>query len=115
MSQHHPYPDDTPEVQSVRRMVGDPLMLAYAWIEAYVENVNNMLNRDEDNPISVDELIETAFSHIESNHSWGGDYIVRGGTFEGYQMDPTFWDKLAILKQIEIPQDRRQDFFSCAC
>lgn len=118
MSQHHPYPDDSPEVQSVRRMVGDPLMLAYAWIEAYVENLNSMVQGDPHNyqgPITIDELIDTAYSHIESNTSWGGGYLSRGGTFEGIDVDPIFWEKLAVLKQIEIPQERRNNFFSCSC
>lgn len=114
---HHPYPDETPDLIKARMICGDPAALGYAWIEAYNENLNNMLqgHREDDYEhygITVDELIDTALTHVEDGWS---DYIVRGGVFEGFSMDPTFWDKLAALKGIDIPSDKRGTIFSCSC
>lgn len=116
MSHHLPYPMDE---HKARIMCGDPIALAYKWIESYLENLNDRITPDEDynsEPITMDELIETAMSHINvESGRWGGDYIVRGGAFEGFSVDPTFWDKLAIIKEIEIPNESRNSFFSCSC
>lgn len=105
----------------VRLMVQDPKALAYEWIKAYVDNLNDRIDIDNDGhdddwgpaePITIQEVIQVASSHLEDG--WG-DYINRGGTFEGFYTEDTFWDKLAILKGIEIPTEKRNNFFSCSC
>lgn len=121
MAEHDPYPDENEELIRMRMIVGDKQAIAYAWIEAYVENLNEMISGerdpdDEDDPYSggdltADEVIDIALENLAGG--WG--YISRGGTFEGYQLDPTFWDKLADLKGIEIPSHDRNSFFSCSC
>lgn len=116
MSSHMPFPE---EEYAPRLMCGDPVALAYKWIESYAENLSDLAFRQEDeydkSPITVDELIDTALSHVDSETLWSGDYITRGGAFEGVGVDPTFWDKLAIVKGAEIPQESRNNFFSCSC
>lgn len=104
---HRDYPEDQ---HQVRLMAGDPMAQAYEWIKAYAENLTD---RAEDEVVTMDELIETAMTHVDTSSRWGGDYISRGGAFEGFSTDPTFWDKLAILKNIEIPTEKRNNFFSC--
>ncbi len=101
------------EDHQVRLMVGDPIALAAEWILHYLDNLNSHIDEDDGSPIDIDELIITAMSHIEEG-GWG-DYISRGGAFEGFNLDPTFWDKLAIIKKIDIPQDKRGSFFGCSC
>lgn len=112
MNPHQPFPDD---VMKVRIMVGDPQALAYLWIEAYTENLNSMIDSEDGSDLTVSEVIDVAMTHVRDNANTWGEYIVRGGAFEGFQMDPTFWDKLADLKQIDIPQRVRGSFFSCSC
>lgn len=107
-----PFPEDQLDV---RVMCNDPQALAYKWIVAYLENLNDRIDDDDGEKITLDELIETAMTHMDENSRWGGDYIVRGGAFEGEGTDPTFWDKLAILRDIEIPEEKRGNFFSCSC
>jgi hypothetical protein len=107
----------------VRIMVGAPKALALAWILGYLKNVNgNIEEADDDNsygggdPVTLRELIETAESHLNSSNRWGGDYITRGGSFEGMGTDPTFWEKYAILKDIPLTQEmKNSSFFSCSC
>ncbi len=97
-------------------MCGDPKALAWCWIHAYAENLNSNGYEDEDyNNVSPDELIDTAMINIESDSEWNEEYISKGGLLEGVSVDPTFWDKLAILKDREIPNDKRNSFFSCSC
>jgi hypothetical protein len=111
---HLPYPEDEHEV---RLMVNDPQALAYEWIKAYGANLSGRTGGDDDEyvEISADELINTAMTHVKPERSWGGDYIVRGGLLESVNTDPLFWDKLAILKEIDIPAEKRGNFFSCSC
>lgn len=105
-------------------LIGDEQAEAYAWLKAYADNLNDMCSGggdhddDEDDyygGVSLDDLIETGLSQIESTSGWGGDYLSRGGAFESMSVDPTFWDKLAALFKIDIPSDRRNSFFSCSC
>lgn len=93
-----------------------PQAVAYEWILRYLDNLNDMI-RDgngygHSDPITLDELLSTAESHLDGG--WG-DYIIRGGTFEGYPLDMTFWDKYEILFEKEIPYKDRTSFLSCSC
>lgn len=107
---HRDYPEDQ---HQARLMAGDPMAQAYEWIKAYADNLSD---RDHDGDhVTMDELIETAIDNVESTSKWGGEYLSKGGLLEGVSVDPTFWDKLAILKNIEIPQEKRNNFFSCSC
>ena len=92
--------------------IGDPVAVAYEWIVAYLKNINEFVDRGGDNYVTFYELINTAKSHLDDEY---GDYIIRGGAFEGFQMDLVFWDKLAILLNREIPQSARTTIFSCSC
>jgi hypothetical protein len=108
----HPYPV---EEHDARVMCADPQALAYAWMTGYLDNLNSRIGSDDGHDITMDELIQTAMSHLDENSRWGGDYITRGGAFEGEGTDPTFWEKLAIFKGIDIPEEKRGNFFSCSC
>lgn len=89
-----------------------PQAVAYEWMLHYLDNLNAMIGDDEGDNITLNELIETAESHLSD--SWG-DYIVRGGAFEGVTLDMTFWDKYEILFEKEVSSDDRTSFFSCSC
>lgn len=112
MSGQHPYADYPESEHQVRVACGDPVALAYEWISAYAKNLSG---DSEYETVTVEELIDTAMTHVDTNDRWGGDYISRGGLLEGVYVDDTFWDKLAILKGIEIPESNRNNFFSCSC
>ena len=111
--EHQPYDDK--EYQAFV-IVGDPQALAFEWIRAYTENLNQYVRTDDDEEynhplVTVSELIDVGLSAAKG----GWDYISRGGAFEGISVEPMFWDKLAILKEIEIEEDNRNSFFSCSC
>lgn len=104
---------------SVRLMVNDPVAVAYEWIKAWAENLSAQDSGNEDyghRTVTMDELIDTAMTHVEAEPaSWGGDFISNGGQFEGTYVPEIFWDHLAALKGIEIPETNRNNFFSCSC
>lgn len=106
--------DYAPEEHDSRLLCGDPQACAFAWIEGYAKNLSS--DRDEDDDyygrVTADELIETGLTWIGTD--WG-DHISKGGLLEGRSVDPVFWDKLAVLKGIEIPQENRNSFFCCSC
>ncbi|MFP3670131.1 hypothetical protein SB717_34130, partial [Priestia sp. SIMBA_032] len=86
----HPYPI---EEHDARRMCGDPQALAYEWIKGYAANLSARAEDDTYNRrggITAEELIETAMTHLpteDDSNRWG-DYLIRGGTFEGESTDP---------------------------
>ena len=108
MSGHKPFPEEF----DARLMCNDPVALAYMWMLGYLENINDMCKNEDQDDVTIDELLDAA---VEVGINDGWDYIQRGGVFEGYQVDPLFWDKLAILKEIDIPEDNRNSFFTCSC
>lgn len=112
---HVPYP---PEEHDARLKEGCVIAQAYEWIAAYALNLTQDVedgNRHRDyecSPVTVDDLMDAADSH--QGEGWG-DYIVRGGTFEGEYVDPTFWTKYAILREKELDDVKQDSFFSCSC
>jgi hypothetical protein len=112
---HLPYPEDEHEA---RVICGDPQALAYEWIKAYAKNLSDQCADEEysSSEVTVDELLDTADSHQpESNSRWGGDYITRGGAFEGQGVEPMFWEKYAVLKGKSLDEVEESHFFSCSC
>lgn len=112
-----PYP---PDQHQARLVMGDPIAEAYEWIRGYAANLTDQVHNSYDHEeqghadITVGELLSVADSH-QSTSGWG-DYIIRGGAFEGEGVEPMFWDKYAILR--EIPRDQVKydgGFFSCSC
>lgn len=112
-----------------RLLLGDPVAEAYAWIKAYAENLSGDDSDDEDDNygcsqiITIEDLIHTGLTHLTKyipdaeESRWGGDYLSRGGLLEGERTDPTFWKKLAVFSELEIPDDEvdQGSFFSCSC
>lgn len=112
---NHPYPMEEHEA---RVICGDPQALAYAWILAYAENLNDQCQSGYDGEsygnVSVNDLLEVADSH-QGESKWGGDYLSRGGAFEGEQVDPTFWKHYAVFRCKPIEEVEEASFFSCSC
>lgn len=102
------------EIHRAAAMMGDPRALAKDWITAWLEEVNAQLGDGDGNEITFEGLISTAMTHVGTT-TWGGDYISRGGAFEGFYTPDEFWDKLADYKGINIPSKDRGNFFSCSC
>lgn len=98
------------EEHTTRVACGDPQALAYEWLHAYAKNVSQMAEASGYTPITLDELLSTAASR-ESD--WGAA-IIRGGVFEGFTVDDTFWEKFEILTGKKVP-DFNRSIFSCAC
>jgi len=59
---------------------------------------------------TYDEIMQGADDYLCS-----GDYLTRGGTFEGYSIPDEFWDKYEIIKRIKIKDNDRGTFLSCSC
>ena len=112
-----------PEAEHASRVIcGDPVACGYEWIKRYAENLSDHGSSsgdpDDDDDyyggsVTAEELIETATTNIEGGGY--GDCISKGPLLDGVSVDSIFWDKLADFKQIEIPQDKRNNFFSCSC
>jgi len=56
------------------------------------------------------EIMQGADDYIKS-----GDYLVRGGTFEGYSIPDEFWDNYEAIKRTQIRREDRGSFLSCSC
>lgn len=116
-SKHVPYP---PEEHDARLKEGCVIAQAYEWIAAYALNLTQDVKdchrqyygSEGGREVTVEDLMDAADSH--QGEGWG-DYIVRGGTFEGERVDPTFWTKYAILREKELDDVKQDSFFSCSC
>lgn len=108
-----------PELHDVQLLVGAPEAIAFAWLLAYAQNLTDRCSNEEysNAEISVADLVSVADSHQPENDStgWGGDYIVRGGAFEGFGVDPTFWKMYAQFRGKTIDEVEQAHFFSCSC
>lgn len=77
---------------------------AYNWIDNYRDSLGI--------EASTEELIGYGESNLGSKY---GDYLVEGGTLEDECVAEEFWDHLAIYLNREIPNEDRNNFFSCGC
>lgn len=69
-----------------------------AWITEYAREIGS----------DYDEIMEAA-----ANYQATGDYLVRGGTFEGVYLPDEFWDKYEVVKRTRVTS--RGSFFGCSC
>ena len=100
-----------------RLLLGDPVAEAYEWLHAYSLNLTDRCADDDyggNHEVTLKELLEIADSHQDGDDRWG-DYLTRGGTFEGESVDPTFWVKYAAFSEISQEDVNEQSFFSCSC
>lgn len=70
------------------------------WVTDFAENMGS----------TYQEIMDGADAYLQS-----GDYLVRGGTFEGYHIPDEFWDKYEIIKRAKVAEDERGSFLSCSC
>lgn len=116
---------DYPENEhDTRLLMGDPVAQSYEWIKRYAMSLGSGGCYDdcgtceeclENGPVTTEELIDHGMSWVNGKSRYGGEYLSKGGALEGISTDPMFWEKLAILKGIDIPADMRENFFSCSC
>jgi len=70
------------------------------WVTDFAENMGS----------TYEEIMAGADEYLAS-----GDYLVRGGTFEGYHIPDEFWDKYEVIKRTKVLNDERGSFLSCSC
>jgi len=56
------------------------------------------------------EVMEAAEDWIQS-----GEYLCRGGTFEGISVPDEFWDKYEAIRRTKVSDRDRGSFFTCSC
>lgn len=106
-----------PETHEARLMCSDPVAVAFQWMVEYAKNLADQCDSEDSyGTVTVADLLEAADSHQPENGSrWGGDYISRGGAFEGQSVDPTFWAMYAKFRQKPLEDVEEAHFFSCSC
>ena len=91
---------------------------AYKWLCAYVDQINGQITAGNENgyedythsEIDVYELIE--IGKASQNGGWG-EYICKGGIFEGESTDPLFWPM--VNRFLGVPNVDYGGIFSCSC
>lgn len=73
---------------------------AQTWIEDYASELG----------ISFNELVDGLEDYLAN-----GSYFSLGSTFDGIQTNHTLFAKYEIWKNCKIPDDMKEDFFSCSC
>jgi hypothetical protein len=73
---------------------------AEKWISDFAENIGS----------DYDEIMYGAAEYLGR-----GEYLVRGGTFEGESIPDEFWKNYEIVTKKQIPESDRGTFLSCSC
>jgi hypothetical protein len=64
------------------------------------------------------EMMQVASTHTEGSKStWGGDYLIEGGKWEGQGTPDEFWDHYENVTGKKLPESKygRPGIFSCSC
>jgi hypothetical protein len=77
------------------------------WIKEYADGIGLHWSRLLD---GADEWVRSK----QDGERWG-EYLVEGGTLEGTSTDPEFWKHYEIVRGITVPEDAKENFFSCSC
>lgn len=70
------------------------------WISDFADNIGS----------DYHELMVAAEEYLQS-----GEYLCRGGDFEGQSIPDEFWDKYEIIKRAKVDENDRGTFLSCSC
>lgn len=70
------------------------------WIREYASGLG----------ITYHDLMDGAHEHVE----YGG-YLSRGGTLEGVSTSAEFWEHYEVVTGDTVPDDKKDNFFSCSC
>jgi hypothetical protein len=70
------------------------------WVTDFADNIGSDYN----------EIMAAADDYLAH-----GEYLVRGGTFEGYSVPDEFWDKYEAIKRKKVEENERGSFLSCSC
>lgn len=73
---------------------------AEGWLRQYADSLD----------VGFNDLIKSAGYWIDSD-----EYMVRGGLLEGVATSDEFWGYYEIYTGRLVPEDRKQNFFSCSC
>lgn len=109
-----PYPKET---QVLRAAILDDQAMAYEWISAFVDQLNNMIDGEDYPKLEVDEFIEITvnwYNESQNENCWP-DYLNRGGAFEGFSLEHLYWEKLAEFLGVELKEEYCNGYFSCSC
>jgi hypothetical protein len=60
--------------------------------------------------VDYDEVMNGAHDYLLS-----GDYLDLGTAFDGVSTPPEFWHHYSRLSGKEVPEDKKDNFFSCSC
>lgn len=103
---------DLPQVEQTEPL--DEKAKSMKWIEAYAASLSGEY-LDEFMLVTADELIETAKTWVDPNSRWGGDYLVKGGLFEGNYVSRDFWRHFEVVTGTAPANGETPSFFSCSC
>ena len=60
--------------------------------------------------VTYKDMMEAAKEHIKT-----GEWFSRGGTFEDESVPQEFWDHYESVTGEKVPEDSKENFFSCSC
>jgi len=92
---HPAFPDVSSPVEDASEKAS-----AEKWLRWYADKLD----------VGFRDLVESAAVFLKY-----GDYMVRGGTLEGVSTSEEFWEQYAAYTGDEVPEDKRENFFSCSC
>ncbi len=63
---------------------------------------------------SYERMMETARENVRSGSEWP-EYLTGGAGMESMSTPDDFWKHFEIVEGIKVPEDKKQNFFSCSC
>lgn len=80
--------------------------ISEAWIREYADRLG----------LGYEALMGGARDWLYSRKKdrWG-DYLVMGGLLEGESTEPLFWHHFELVTGEQVPEEHKENFFSCSC
>lgn len=98
---HPKFPDATELADLKPYAFIDPVAMSREWIAKYCAEIG----------CRVDEMMSHAVDWVAGY----GNYWIDGGRWEGESLREEFWTHFEVVTGKPVPENKRENFFSCSC
>lgn len=103
----HPSFENKPEAVPV---VPSPVTVKTPILDPFTKAMRAVTAIADDHDLDAEELLEAADEYIKY-----GNHFSQGGKFEGEYLTEAFWPHYEVIRNVAVPDSKRNSFFSCSC
>lgn len=90
------------EISREETFAGDPVAFSKSWIDGFAREIDQNVNRLMD---AADKWMEDDYYTYDNSESYKAHW----------DKFPEFWTHYAVIRGVDVPEGKRESFFTCSC